>query len=393
MTQFTPNPMTIASVTVGRSDYNIYLPVYRRILADHTLRLHLIVAAAHLSPEFGHTVDVIERDGIPIADRVEMTQPGDTPQDIANSISLGVAGFSRVYARSRPDLLLVLGDRYEMLSAVVAALPFNLPVAHIHGGESTEGTMDELIRHAITKMSHVNFATTDLYARRIVQMGESPEREVVCGAPALDNLIDFQPLTLAELCAQERLTLPPRFLLVVYHPITFEHEETPQQMEELLEAIASTGLPALISYPNTDTSSRTIIAMLHDFVARNPHHQLVTNLDARAYYSAMALAAAMVGNSSSGIIEAASFGLPVVNIGPRQQGRLRPENVIDVPCQRGPIQTAMQRALSPDFRKELKGLKNPYGDGHAAQRVVTAMKSLPPLRALLIKPFHDLAKR
>jgi UDP-hydrolysing UDP-N-acetyl-D-glucosamine 2-epimerase len=238
-------------------------------------------------------------------------------------------------------------------------------------------------------MSHVHFASTDLYARRIVQMGESPERVEVSGAPALDNLVNFQPLTHAQLCTQERLTLPPRFLLVVYHPITFEHENTPQQMEELLAAVASAGLPALISYPNTDTSSRTIIAMLRDFVAHNPQHQLVTNLDAQAYYSAMSLASAMVGNSSSGIIEAASFGLPVVNIGPRQQGRLRPRNVLDAPCQREPIQAAMRKALSPEFRKELSGMKNPYGDGHAAERIMAALKNLPPVRTLLVKRFHE----
>lgn len=384
---------TIASVSVARSDYGIYLPIYRRILANPHLRLHLIVAGAHLSHDYGCTVRVIEQDGIPIADRVPMPMQGDSPLDVARAMGAGVTGFAEALARAtpRPDVLLVLGDRYEMLAAVCAALPLQVPVAHLHGGEATQGAIDEQIRHAITKMSHLHFASLPEYGRRLVQMGEQPNHVFVTGAPALDHLHELPKLTREQVCAAANLRDPgPKFLVVIYHPVTLAHHDTPTQIAAVLDAVRESELPAIISYPNTDTANRVIIHALQQFVAQHPQHQLVTNLASHHYYGLLTHASALVGNSSSGIIEAASFKLPVVNIGPRQQGRIHGVNVLDVPCDPARISSAIARAISPEFRASLRNLVNPYGDGHASQRVVEVLQSFPLGPGLLVKRFHDL---
>ncbi len=381
---------TIGVVTVARSDYGIYLPVLRRIQDDPDLQLHLLVAGAHLAPAFGLTVRDIEADGFPIGERVEMLLSSDTPTSIAKSMGLGIIGFAQAYERRRPDILLVLGDRFEMHAAVTAALPFNIPVAHIHGGELTLGAMDDALRHAITKMSHLHFVATQVYAQRVIQMGEEPWRVTVSGAPGLDNLYGARLFSREELGAQLGLEPHVPFLLVTVHPVTLEHEQTETQMRETLAALAAVGLPVVFTYPNADTRHHTIVQMIHEFTATHPQAQSVVNFGTPGYFSAMRWATAMVGNSSSGIIEAASFKLPVVNIGSRQQGRVRGRNVIDVPCERAAIQTAIEQAMSEEFRAGLADLVNPYGDGHAAERIVERLKSVPLDSRLLHKRFHDL---
>jgi UDP-hydrolysing UDP-N-acetyl-D-glucosamine 2-epimerase len=382
---------TIAIVTVARSDYGIYRPVLRRIQREPGLRLMLFAAGMHLSPQFGMTVNAIEQDGFGVDERVEMLLSSDTPEGVAKSLGLGVIGFAQAYARSRPDILVVLGDRYEMLAAAAAALPFKIPVAHIHGGESTEGAIDESIRHSITKMSHLHFASTEAYARRIVQMGEEPWRVTVSGAPGLDNLTDLYPLSREELEAQYGLCLsdPIGALLVTYHPVTLEYEQTEAQVVELLSALWGAAMPVVFTYPNADTNNHVIAEMIEDFVARTPDARLVANMGTQGYFSLMSMAAAMVGNSSSGIIEAASFKLPVVNVGNRQAGRIRPRNVIDVACHREAILGGIRRATSSEFRASLSDLVNPYGDGHAAERIVQRLKTVCLDDKILVKRFCD----
>lgn len=381
---------TIGVVTVARSDYGIYLPILHRIQDDPDLHLHLIVAGMHLSPEFGLTVRAIEQDSFEIGDRIEMLLSSDTPEGIAKSTGLGVIGFAQAYSRFRPDILLVLGDRFEMLSAVIAAVPFKIPVAHIHGGESTEGAIDEVIRHAITKMSHLHFVATEAYARRVIQMGEEPWRVVVTGAPSLDNLRRMRLLSREELEQRYGLDLSAPFLLVTYHPVTLEYEKTEEQVRELLAALKEVDLNLIFTYPNADTSSRTVIRMIHDFVSHCPRARIMVNLGTQAYFSLMKYATAMVGNSSSGIVEAASFKLPVVNIGNRQQGRVRSKNVIDVSCHRTEIMAAIKTAVSPEFRAGLQDIDNPYGDGHASERIVAKLKRLTLNDELLKKRFHEV---
>ena len=380
----------IAVITVGRSDYGIYLPILTRIQNDPDLQLNLIVSGMHLSPEFGLTVDSIENDGFQITEKVEMLLATDSPQGISKSMGMGLIGFSQTYQRIRPDIILVLGDRFEMHAAVLAALPFKIPIAHLHGGEITQGAIDDSLRHSITKLSHLHFVSTPEYAQRVIQLGEEPWRVTVSGAPGLDNLQETALLSCVELNQKFgiRFSDDP-LLLVTYHPVTLEYEQVEYQVSELLAALRESGLPVLFTLPNADTGGRQITQMINDFVAIHPSSRLVENLGTQGYFSVLAQAAAMVGNSSSGIIEAASFALPVVNIGTRQKGRLRGENVIDVDYDRESIFMGLEKALSNKFVTKISGLKNLYGDGNASKRIVEKLKLIDLDEKLIVKKFFD----
>lgn len=383
---------TVGVVTVARSDFGIYLPILKRIRESGDLQLRLIVSGMHLSPEFGLTYRYIEEQGFTIDHRVEMLLSSDTPESIGKSTGLGVIGFAQLYAQHRPDILFVLGDRFEMLSAVLAAVPFAIPIAHLHGGESTEGLIDECIRHSITKMSHLHFASTEGYATRIIQMGEEPWRVTVSGAPSLDNILAMRLCGEAELSESLRIPMSPKPILVTYHPVTLELQDTDLQFEQLLRALKEIRRTTLFTYPNSDTNGRRIIAAIDDFVRHNPFAHVVPNLGTEMYFSVMKHAGVMVGNSSSGIIEAASFGLPVVNVGNRQQGRMRPANVIDVEDDSRVISAAVQRALSPEFQRLAASNLNPYGDGNAAGRIVAVLEKAELNRQLLVKKFYRLPR-
>lgn len=382
---------TIGVITSSRADYGIYFPILQTIDADPNLKLKLFVTGTHLAPDFGMTVKQIEADGFEIAERVDVPLGKGTPEDIAASMGRTTTGFAGAYARTPVDILMALGDRYEMHAAVAAALPFKLPVAHLHGGEVTHGAIDDSLRHGITKMSHLHFATTREHARRIEQLGEEPWRIVVSGAPGLDNLQGFRPLTEDEFERRHGVRPEPGFLLVTFHPVTLEYEKTDTYVDALLGALETDGGPLLFTKANADTHGRRINEKLTAFVKGRRASHLVDNLGTDGYFSAMSRAAAVVGNSSSGIIEAASFGVPVVNIGTRQQGRLHPRNVIDVGYSRREIEEGIRRALSPEFRDSIQDLENPYGDGHAAERVVDTLKQLELGDALIQKRFVDLS--
>lgn len=377
----------IGVLTVSRSDYGGYLPVLRKIQEDPGFKLHLIVAGMHLSPEFGLTVQAIEADGFDVSERVEILLSSDTPQGICKSMGLGLIGFAQAYARVQPDVLLVLGDRFEMHAGALAALPFKIPIAHIHGGEISEGAFDDALRHSITKLSHLHFVSTEEYARRVIQMGEEPGRVIVSGAPSLDNLRNVTLLERQELEARFGLLLKGDPLLVTYHPVTLEYEQTERQMTELLAALETFDLPVVFTLPNADTNGRIIKRMMEECVKAHPNTQIVSNLGTQGYFSLMACAVAMLGNSSSGIIEASSFKLPVVNIGSRQQGRIRGKNVLDVGYSRAEIREGITKAISSDFRADLAGLVNPHGDGHAAERIVRKLKETKLGEELLVKRF------
>lgn len=382
----TPAVRTIGVVTGARSDYGIYLPVLREIARTPGLELWLFVTGMHLAPEFGRTVQVIERDGFCIRERVEMLLAADSAEGISKSTGLGTIGFSQAFSRSRPDLLLLLGDRFEMLAAAVAALPFNIPLAHIHGGELTEGLIDEAIRHSLTKMSALHFVSTEAYRRRVIQMGEQPDRVVLAGAPSLDHLRTLELLDAAALRERFGLRLEKPFLLVTFHPVTLEFGASAAQMDELLAALEETGEEILFTYPNADADSRPIIERIRSFTERCPRAQIAVNLGTQGYFSVMALARAMVGNSSSGIIEAASFQLPVVNVGNRQRGRVAGPNVVHTGSDRRDILRGLRAALALD----LSDLTNLYGDGGASTRIVDRLRAVELGPELLMKRFYDL---
>lgn len=383
-------PRAVAVVSVSRSDYGLIRPVLEAIRATPNLELLLVVAGMHLAPEFGRTVNAIEADGWPIGERIEMLEPGDSPEAVAVSVGRGVAGFAEAYARRRPDLVVILGDRFEMLAAAAAALPFALPVAHIHGGEVTEGAMDNQIRHAITKLAHLHFASAEVHARRIVQMGEERWRVHTVGAPGLDRLRTARCHSRAELANTLGIPSGERWFLVTFHPVTLEYRETETQVNELLTALEKMDGTLVITAPNADTGGRSILMQLEEFVARCPGARLARNLGDELYLSLLRHAHVMIGNSSSGLIEAPSFGLPAVNIGIRQRGRLRGPNVIDVGHGRDEILRGVEAALSPGFRERLAGLPNPYGDGQAAPRIARVLRDVPLDARLIEKGFADL---
>jgi UDP-hydrolysing UDP-N-acetyl-D-glucosamine 2-epimerase len=379
---------TVGVVTVARSDYGIYRPVLRALAERDDVRLQLYVGGMHLVDRFGHTVDEIERDGYSIAERVDFLGSGDAPGDIAGAIGRGVSAFAEAFERSRPDILVLLGDRFEMLAAGVAALPFALPLAHIHGGESTEGLIDEAIRHSLTKMCHLHFVATEEYARRVVQLGEAPWRVHVTGAPALDVIAEFEPLHDDELAARG-VELHGPTLLVTYHPVTLAHANTDEEFAALVDAVDASDLDAVFTFPNADTSHGEIVSRLEP-LASDRRFTVIRNLGSEAYFTVMSRAVAMVGNSSSGIIEAASFELPVVDIGIRQRGRLRPRNVVSADGTVESIGRAIHTAVDPGFRRSLAGLVNPYGDGHASERISAVLATEELGDHLLIKRFHDI---
>jgi UDP-hydrolysing UDP-N-acetyl-D-glucosamine 2-epimerase len=385
----------IGVVTVARSDYSILYPLLRAIEADPALELDLIVAGMHLAPEFGDTAAAIEADGFAIAERVAMLLPADDPradrpEGIAIATGRGVIGFGEAFARNRPDLLVVMGDRFEMFGAAIAALPLRIPVAHIHGGELSEGAIDDAMRHAMTKLSHLHFTATEAYRDRVIQLGEEPWRVVASGAPALDNLHVLPRLSGDELKRRFGLGFAAPPLVVTYHPTTLGALEVDTEIDALFAALRRAGRPVVVTAPNADAGGRHIARRIAAFAAEYGQADVVSNLGLQGYYSLLALAAAMVGNSSSGIIEAASFALPVVNIGDRQKGRLAPRNVIHVAAETGAIAEAIEKACSAGFRRGLAGLANPYGTGQAVPRIVETLRSVELGQRLLQKSFHDI---
>ncbi len=380
----------IAAVTVGRSDFGAYRPIFLKLQSRPHVQLRIIVSGAHLLERFGLTEREIEAAGFPIFARVPSLCVGDTEEAVGRSIGQGVIGFAQLFSRYRPDILLVLGDRFDMFSAVLAALPFRIPVAHIHGGELTEGAIDDAIRHSISKMSHLHFAATEDYARRLEQLGEEPWRISVTGAPALDALNEVEPLEAEELESQFGIAVGSPSLLITFHPVTLESDQTTLQIDSMLKALDAVRADCVFSYPNADTNHGIIIERIEAYTEQRPHCRLVKNLGHRTYFSLMNAVSAMVGNSSSGIVEAASFRLPVVDIGTRQQGRIRSRNVIECGYQTKEIVAAIQKAIEPSFRRSLSDISNPYGDSHAAERIVERLVSVDLGPGLTMKRFTDI---
>jgi UDP-hydrolysing UDP-N-acetyl-D-glucosamine 2-epimerase len=380
----------VAVVTVGRSDYSIYRPLLRRIIDHPEFELRMLVSGMHLEDKYGLTVRIIEEDGFSIDARIPVLQASDTSEAVACAMGAGVTGFGKYFAKEPPDLLVVLGDRFEMFAAALAAVPFNIPILHLHGGELSEGAMDDRFRHGLTKMSHLHGVATEIYRQRVIQLGEEPWRVIHCGALSLDNLNDIQRLSRAELEERFHLDLSTPPLLVTLHPTTSEHEQTGPQTDALLAALRELDLPVIFTMPNADMAGQVIRARLEEFCCQVSTARTVENFGPEGYFSILGEVSAMVGNSSSGLLEAPSFALPVVNIGNRQKGRLRAGNVLDVPFDATQIAKAIRKAVSPEFRATCRGYEHFFGDGHAAEKIVELILRTSNDVRLLDKTFHNL---
>ena len=373
----------IGVVTTSRADYShLYWPL-RELAAHPEVDLGVFARGAHLSPDFGSTVNEIERDGFPIKARIECLLSSDTDTGMAKTIGIAILGLADALTAWRPDLLLLIADRYEMLAPASVALALRIPVAHIEGGEISQGAIDDHVRNALTKLAHIHFTSTETARRRVIAMGEEPWRVHHAGAPSLDHLRRSALLDRTALESRLLLALTPSALLAAWHPVTIL-PDTNAEADAFFLALADTPGQLIFVYPNSDAGGYALIERTRALAATRPHTHVFVNLDAVTYWSLLGNVATMVGNSSSGIMEAASFALPVVNVGIRQQGRERSRNIIDVPAETSAIHAGIQRALSPEFRESLRGMKNPYGDGTAAATIARVLSTVP-LDGLLIK--------
>ncbi|MFZ1013160.1 MAG: UDP-N-acetylglucosamine 2-epimerase [Terracidiphilus sp.] len=374
----------IGVFTSSRADYShLYWPL-RELAAHPSVELGVFVMGPHLSPTFGATVAEIERDGFPIRARIECLLSSDTDTGMAKTIGVAILGLADALTAWRPDLLLLIADRYEMLAPAAVALALRIPIAHIEGGEVSQGAIDDQVRNALTKMAHLHFTSTEQARQRVIAMGEEPRRVRHAGAPSLDHLRRSTLLDRTELEGRLKLTFASPAILVAWHPVTIL-PDTNAEAEALFSALAKTPGQLLFVFPNADAGSHDLIARTRTLAATRGRTHIFVNLDAVTYWSLLGQVDAMVGNSSSGIMEAASFALPVVNVGMRQQGREHAHNVVDAPAQTPAIAAALQRALDPGFRSGLRGMENPYGNGTAASTIAHVLATVP-LDGLLIKP-------
>jgi len=382
----------ICIVTGTRAEYGLLYWLMKSIQEDPELELQIIATGMHLSPEFGLTFKVIEADGFTIDAKVEMLLSSDTPVGIAKSIGLGVIGFADAFSRLRPDILVVLGDRFEILASAQAAMTARIPIAHLHGGESTEGLIDEAIRHAITKMSHFHFVAAEPYRERVIQMGEQPEHVLNFGAPGLDSIKRMQLLSRNELEQALPFRLGKINFLVTYHPVTLSGRDPAQAMQELFIALdAFKDAHIIITKPNADTDGRILCTMIDEYaVRRYGRVHASTSLGQLKYLSALKHTDVVIGNSSSGLTEAPAIKIPTVNIGDRQKGRLRASSVIDCEESSASIITAIEKALSAEFQRSMPGVVSPYyGEGNASQRIKEHLKAAS-LDGILLKKFFAM---
>lgn len=381
----------ICVVTGSRAEYGLLAGLMQRIDHHPALTLQVAVTGMHLVPAFGETWREIVADGFAMAARIDCLQAADTPAAMARAIALATLGFSEAFERLQPELIVVLGDRFEIFAAAQAALCLRLPIAHIHGGELTTGALDDALRHAITKFSQLHFVACETYRQRVIQLGEAPERVWNVGAPALDNLRSLALPAPGEVLASLDLPTKRPYLLVTYHPETLAEISVETQIDSLLDALAPRSEYSIIlTGANADPGHARIAERLSAFAATHPARvRLVASLGQKRYLAALQGCAAVLGNSSSGIIEAPAAGVPTINIGQRQGGRLRAPSVIDVPAKAAAIGQALERALSADFQALAARRMSPFGDGTAYQRMLDILCQLTPAQ-LAPKHFFDL---
>lgn len=381
----------ICVITGTRAEYGLLRWVMQGIKDDPELTLQVIATGMHLSPEFGLTYREIERDGFKIDRKVEMLTSSDTSVGIAKSMGLGMIGFADALNELKPDLIVVLGDRFEIFAAVSAALVARIPVAHLHGGETTEGAFDEALRHSITKMSHLHFVAAEEYRQRVIQLGEQPERVFLVGGLGIDNIKQLKLLDRTAIEESLDFKLGPKNLLITFHPVTLENQSSDQQMSELLAALDRLGEDThlIFTMPNADNGGRVLIGMVEEFVATHINARAYTSLGQLRFLSCVKLVDGVVGNSSSGLVEAPSLQTGTVNIGDRQRGRLKAQSVIDCTPQSQAILDAIGKLYSTPYRQTLSSVVNPYGNGGASAKIVQTLRSQG-LIDLLKKSFYNL---
>jgi GDP/UDP-N,N'-diacetylbacillosamine 2-epimerase (hydrolysing) len=366
----------IAVITGTRAEYGLLKPLIWAINDENDFNLQLIVTGMHLMPEFGNTYQQIEKDGLKIDAKIDDGLEGDNALAISSAVGRATIGFAETYNRLKPDLIVVLGDRSEILAAVTAGIIANIPVAHIHGGETTEGAYDEFIRHAITKMSHLHFASSEVYRKRIIQMGEHPSTVFNVGAIGIDSIKNLKLLSRKEFEEAINYKLDKLNILITFHPVTLENSTAEAQFQELLNALDKLKNVTLIfTKPNSDKGGKIIINMIDDYVNENSNKSIAfTSLGQLRYLSALKFVDVVLGNSSSGILEVPIFKKPTVNIGDRQKGRLMPDSVINCKADEEDITTAISKALSLDFNKKIQQQANPYGNGTATDQIMTILR-------------------
>lgn len=376
----------IAVVSTSRADYgHLYWPL-RALAARPEIDLRLIVTAAHLDDRYGRTLDQIRAEGFQVHATVPCLEPGDADTDMARTIGRAVLGFTDVLDRLRPDILLLIADRYELLAPASVALTLRIPIAHIEGGDVSEGAIDDAVRNALTKLAHIHFTPTHTAKRRVIAMGEEPWRVHQTGAPSLDHLHKSTLPSRLELEQLLCVTLEPDVIVIAYHPLTLARD-TLCEADAFYSALERLPQQMVFCFPNADAGSQQLIERSQEFCVRHSNARLYVNLPHLAFWSLLREAGMMLGNSSSGIMETPALALPTVNVGQRQAGRERALNIIDAPADAGAIVDAACRALSPDFKANLlrQGVINPYGDGHAAERIAKVLSDLPAAATLLHK--------
>ena len=383
----------ICVITGSRAEYGLLSGLMRAIQADTELQLQVIATNMHLSPEFGLTYRDIERDGFRIDKKVQMLLSSDTANATTKSVGLATIGFADAYEDLQPDLIVVLGDRFEILAAVSAALFYKIPVAHLHGGEITEGAYDDCIRHAITKMSHLHFTSTEPYRQRVIQLGEQPERVFYVGAIGVENIRHILPLSKDELEESIHFSLGNKSLLVTYHPVTLENHTAASQCHNLLDALDEfPDYKVIFTLPNSDTDGRILIRMIQDYVSVHSDRCMsIPSLGLKRYLSALRYVDAVVGNSSSGIIEVPSFGIPTLNIGDRQKGRIASDSVVHCGTDKQEIVDGLIRVLSDEQKDKAKKCLNPYEKGNTTQAILDVLKHYP-LDNLVHKSFYNIVQ-
>lgn len=380
----------ICVVTGSRAEYGLLRWVMREIEAEPELTLQLIVTGSHLVEEFGSTYREIETDGFRIDRRVDMVGDADTPVGVTESLGRAVIGFAGALDDLKPDLVLLIGDRYEILGAAAAALIARIPVGHLHGGESSEGAFDEAIRHSISKMSHLHFVAAEAYRNRVVQLGESPDRVFVVGGLGIDGIQRLDLLDPEQLEERLGFALLERNLLVTFHPVTLSAEPSTKQMAAMLEALSVLRDTRIVfTMPNADTEGRLLWEIIQSFVANNPNARAVRSLGQLLYFSCIKHMDGVVGNSSSGLLEVPTFRKGTVNIGERQRGRLRAPSVIDCAGDAASISAALVRLYDPEFQESLASVVSPYGDGGASRKIAEVLR-VHDLDGILMKSFYDL---
>lgn len=369
------NNKKIAVFTGTRAEYGLLYWILKGITTSKYTDLHLLVGGMHLSSEFGYTVKQIEKDGFKITDRLEFLLSSDTPVGISKSLALAVISAAEIFSRNQPDIVVILGDRFEALAIAQAAMIAGIPIAHIHGGELTQALIDDSIRHAITKMSYLHFTSTETYRKRVIQLGEQPQNVFNVGAPGIDNIYQLPFMELGDLTNSLGIQLSHKFFLVTYHPVTLLADKADTELNSLLSALDKFPEYQLIfTYPNADTYGRNLIEILKEYQKSNADRVfLLESMGQLRYLSAMKLASLVLGNSSSGIIEAPSCNVATVNVGDRQKGRLSAESVVDCIADESAIHDAIQYALSEKIQNKLEGVINPYGDGQSSEKIVNKL--------------------